>query len=151
MAIGVLRVIRSCLGSGKRVFLVKDERCYEFPTLLLVLFPNNLPLDDVDNTMLVPWAHGSFTDSLILRNNRCSLWNFCHLKERNLTGPGNFETHAGHLVFYFNLISPFVVSGSTKQKIRSMEWGISHWKLPWLFPSQYTGRHHVVWGIHLQI
>lgn len=66
-------------------------------------------------------------------------------------GPDNFETCTGHLVFYFNLISPSLVSGNAKQKMRGTEWVVSHWKLPWLFPSQYTGRHHVVWGIHLQV
>lgn len=54
-------------------FLIKDERRYEFPTLFLVLCLSSLPLDEVGNTMLVSWAHGSFIDSLILRSNRGSL------------------------------------------------------------------------------
>ena len=117
----VLTVLRSCADSGKNVFFwsrMKDTM--NFPHFL-VLCLSSLPLDEVGNTMLVSWAHGSFLDSLILRSNRGSLWNFCHLKEQSLPRPHNFEIHTGHLVFYFNLISPSLVSGSVKQKIRGME------------------------------
>ena len=62
-----------CGFRGKCTFLIKDERRYEFPTLVLVLCLSSLPLDEAGNTMLVSWAHGTFIDSLILRSNKGSL------------------------------------------------------------------------------
>lgn len=162
----VLRVLRSCLGSGEKYVLVKNGSYYEFPHFLFFFTNTSLWMRLTTPCLTVPWAHdpgSKFPDSFFLFLSFFPLTPYflkatetaCEtsviLKNTiSFSGPDNFETHTGHLEFYFNLISPSLVSGNTKQ-MKGREWSICHWKLPWLFPSQYTGRHHVVWGIHLQV
>ena len=70
-------------------------------------------------------------------------------------GSDNFETHTGHLVFYFNLISPSLVSGNAKQKMRGQ--GVSlkpsraalafpctvHWETPCGMRHSFAGTESV--------
>lgn len=111
---------------------------YKFRTLLLVLFPNNLPLDEVETLCLTgPWTRGPGVSLIFYRllisqtQQRQPVKLTCAIPKNAISfpGPDHAETHTGHLVFCFNLISPPLVSGNLQQQqTRGPERVVSHGK-----------------------
>lgn len=109
-----------CLGQGWKLLWISHTSFYSF-----FFQTTSLWVRVTTPRLTVPWAHGPGSPRIYWllisqkqQRQPVKLTSAILKNTISFPGPDNFETCTGHLAFYFNLISPSLISGNSKQKIR---------------------------------